>query len=263
MRLTIGIPVYKQYVETWFTVQSLRLHHDLSDCEILLVDNFGDPALEKFVKHHCSGIARYVKRTEAMGTGFIKNCVFEEARGDTVLCIDSHVLLAPNSLDSVKPTDDLMFGVMLMSNQRTYYTEYLPEWRGYSWGIWGPPKKKDQLPEEPFDIWGMGTAGFYTSRKTWLGFHKDARGFGGIEGVIVEKYRKAGRRVMSNPKLIWHHYFRPDLTRPPYPLTMNDRVRNYILGFTELGMDLSPIREHYGETQYNKAYTQLKTEGLL
>jgi glycosyltransferase involved in cell wall biosynthesis len=278
LRLTIGIPVYQQYIETWFTVQSLRLHHNLKDCEILLIDNFGDEKLERFAKTHGDGLVRYVKRNEVQGTGWVKNRVFEHAQGDTVVCIDSHVLIAPGSLDSIKPTEDLMFGVMLMSNMKTYYTEYLPQWRGQSWGIWGPAKRKEDLPNDPFDIWGMGTAGFYCNKKAWLGFHDKARGFGGIEGVIVEKYRKAGRKVLCNPKFIWHHYFRPDekikdengnektvrgIARPPYPLHLIDRVKNYILGFMELNMDLAPIRDHYKVDTFNKALEQLKNEGLI
>ena len=263
MRLTIGIPVYQQYIETWFTVQSLRLHHNLNDCEILIIDNFGDPQLEKFLKGVSDPNIRYVKRNEVQGTGWVKNRVFEHARGETVVCMDSHVLLTPGSLDFIKPTEDLVFGVMLMTNQRTCYTEYLPQWRGQSWGIWGPARKREELPTEPFEIWGMGTAGFYCNKEAWLGFHEKARGFGGIEGVIVEKYRKAGRRVLCNPKFIWHHFFRPDLTKPPYPLFLIDRVKNYILGFMELNMSLEPIKTHYGANTFMKAIEQLKVEGNL
>jgi glycosyltransferase involved in cell wall biosynthesis len=261
MRLTIGIPVYQQYVETWFTVQSLRLHHDLTDCEILLLDNFGDEKLEKFAKQHGGGKVRYVLANEVTGApGWAKNKIFELAKGDTVVCLDCHVLLAAGSLEAIQPTDDLMFGVMLMANQKNYYTEYLPTWRGQSWGIWGPAKTKEQLPEEPFDIWAMGTAGFYCNRNAWLGFTEKARGFGGIEGVLAEKYRKYGRRVMCNPKFIWHHYFRPDITKPPYELHLIDRVKNYILGFKELEMDLEQIKVAYGEPLFNKAMMALVKE---
>lgn len=261
MRLTIGIPSYNNYTETWFTVQSLRLHHNLDDCEVLILDNYGDQRLEDFVrKHGKKNNTRYVKNVEGHGTGYVRNRIFEEARGDVVMCADSHVLFAHGAIDSIQPTDDLICGPMLNSGQRTYYTCYLPEWRAHSWGIWGPSCK--ELPEEPFDIWGMGLGAFYTNRKSWLGFHEQARGFGGIEGVLYEKYRRAGRRVICNPKFIWHHFFRPNLSKPPYKLSLYDRIKNYILGFEELGMDLAPIKEHYGEKHYNKAVRMLAEEGI-
>lgn len=268
MRLTIGIPSYNNYTETWFTVQSLRLHHDLTDCEVVILDNFGDDRLADFVRKSQrkgdtltanKGDLRYVKDVEGHGTGYVRNRIFEQAKGEVVMCADSHVLFARGAIDSIQPTDDLMCGPMLNTSQRTYYTQYLPEWRAHTWGIWGPSVK--ELPEEPFDIWGMGLGAFYTNRKTWLGFHEKARGFGGIEGVLFEKYRRAGRRVICNPKFVWHHFFRPNLSKPPYKLSLYDRIRNYVMGFEELGMDTTPIKEHYGEKHYNKALETLK-EGI-
>ncbi len=41
MKLTIGIPAYNNYHDVWFTVQALRMFHDLTATEIMVVDNFG------------------------------------------------------------------------------------------------------------------------------------------------------------------------------------------------------------------------------
>ena len=49
-KLTIGMPSYNNAAEVWATVQALKIYHDLKDMEILVIDNFGDPAIEKFAK---------------------------------------------------------------------------------------------------------------------------------------------------------------------------------------------------------------------
>jgi hypothetical protein len=69
LKLTIGMPSYKNFEEVFFTVQSLRLHHDLKDTEIVVVDNFGDTHLEKFARG--SGV-RYEKFIDTTGVSAAK-----------------------------------------------------------------------------------------------------------------------------------------------------------------------------------------------
>tara|TARA_R110000751_G_scaffold152635_7_gene257812 strand:- start:3955 stop:5859 length:1905 start_codon:yes stop_codon:yes gene_type:complete len=97
---------------------------------------------------------------------------------------------------------------------------------------------------EPFEIPGQGL-GFFMSRKdSWLGFNPHARGFGGEELYIHEKYRQNERKTWNLPWLKWGHRFgRPDGV--PYPLTRWNKVRNYVLEYNELGLDTTPIREHF------------------
>src|SRR5919199_327083 len=45
---------------------------------------------------------RYVLATEVVGTAAAKNLVFREARGEAVLCCDSHVLFAPGVIARLK-----------------------------------------------------------------------------------------------------------------------------------------------------------------
>ena len=49
--LTIGMPSFSNFSECYFTIQALRMYHSLENYEILVVDNFGDPELEKFIKN--------------------------------------------------------------------------------------------------------------------------------------------------------------------------------------------------------------------
>ena len=248
MKLTVGLPCYNNFTEVWFTVQSLRLHHaDVfkdKNAEILIVDNFGDDFMQKFFLGHGGGIVRCEKYTEIKGTSNAKNKVFELARGDMVLCIDSHVLLKPGALEDFPVTDDLIHGPMVHADNLNYCCEWLPEWRGQMWGIWGKNYSLENLPTEPFEIWGNGMGCFATSRAGWLGFNGKFRGFGGEEGYLSEKYRKAGRHVMCRPSLVWMHMFDRKI---PYPLNLLDRIRNYLIGFEELGLDSGPIVQHFGE----------------
>lgn len=97
---------------------------------------------------------------------------------------------------------------------------------------------------EPFDIPGQGLGLFTCRRDKWLGFNEHARGFGGEELYIHEKFRRAGARTLCLPFLRWVHRFaRPEGVK--YPITQFNKVRNYVLEFNELGMDLEPIHQHF------------------
>jgi glycosyltransferase involved in cell wall biosynthesis len=250
MKLTIGMPSYNNFTEVFFTIQSLRMHHDLTNCEILVVDNFGDVELEKFIKAQGNGVVRYEKFTESIGTACAKNKVFELAKGEMVLCIDSHVLLAKGALENIPVTDNLIHGPLMYCDIKNYTCEWLPVWRGQMWGIWG--NYSDKLPTAPFEIWGNGTGLMLAKKDTWLGYNNKFRGFGGEEGYIQEKYRKAGRKVLCYPSLVWMHMFDRKI---PYPLKLIDRVINYIIGFKEIGLDLKPIQDNFGEI-FSQALTE-------
>jgi len=98
--------------------------------------------------------------------------------------------------------------------------------------------------ESPFEIFSQGLGMFLVRRESWLGFNPYTAGFGGEEGYIHEKYRKAGRRAMCLPFLKWlHRFHRPDGVT--YPLTVFNKVRNYVLEFMEIGKPLDEIRQHF------------------
>lgn len=96
----------------------------------------------------------------------------------------------------------------------------------------------------PFEIPGMGLGVFSCRREAWLGFNKDAAGFGGEEMYIHGKFRAAGHKAICLPFLRWTHRFgRPAGVK--YPLTRWGKVRNYVLEFQEMGWDLTPVYEHF------------------
>lgn len=98
--------------------------------------------------------------------------------------------------------------------------------------------------ETPFDIPGMGLGFFSQKRSNWLGFNPHARAFGGEELYYHSKVRQHGGEAICIPQLKWLHRFgRPDGV--PYPLDMYNKIRNYVLEFQELGMDIAPVRNHF------------------
>ena len=118
--------------------------------------------------------------------------------------------------------------------------------------------------ESEFEIFSQGLGLFFTSKHAWLGFNEHCRGFGGEECYIHEKYRKANRKALCLPFLKWLHRFaRPDGVK--YELTIDNKVRNYILEFTELDLDLSPVYKEFveeskfDENKYNEMLEEAKS----
>jgi len=104
---------------------------------------------------------------------------------------------------------------------------------------------------DSFEIFAQGLGLFFTRQSSWLGFNEHCRGFGGEECYIHEKYRAAGRKTICLPFLKWLHRFdRPNGVK--YPLTYDCRVRNYILEFTELGLDMTPLLLHFKDFDKQK-----------
>lgn len=105
--------------------------------------------------------------------------------------------------------------------------------------------------DRPFVIPGQGLGMFASLRQSWLGFNQYARGFGGEELYIHEKYRRAGGRAVCIPDAAWWHRFgRPGGV--PYSLQRWSKIRNYVLEFIELDWDTktdkSPIHRHWVKT---------------
>jgi len=256
MKLTIGMASYNNYAEVWFTVQALRMFHDLTDSEILIVDNFGSETLKNFVSSWAGDKVRYVRFQQAQGSAIAKNQVFKEARGEWVMCIDSHVLLCPGVVSRFKAwtgshpdCKDLMQGPLVYDDLRTRADAFNDVWSGQMWGTWRNMDSAISDDSDPYEIGMMGMGLFACRRDAWLGFNPEFLGFGGEEGYIHEKYRQAGRKTMCLPWMKWNHHFRDGSGKgtPPFTPLLRDKVRNYVIGFRELGLDQKPIIDHFGE----------------
>jgi len=249
--LTIGMATYDDFDGVYFTIQALRLYHDLSDTEILVVDNFGCEATRNFVENWAKG--RYILAKDTVGTAASRDLLFREGRGDAVLCCDSHVLFERGVIAKLKAyhranpeSIDLLQGPLVNDDGKTFSTHFDPVWREQMWGIWGTDDRGTNPDSEPFDIPMQGLGAFSCRRATWPGFNTSFRGFGGEEGYIHEKFRRAGGRTLCAPWFRWLHRF----GRPrgvPYPLRVEDKLRNYVIGHSELGLDLMPVLTHFSE----------------
>ncbi len=255
-RLTIGMSTYDDYDGVYFSAQAIRLYHPevTEDTEILVVDNHPDgPAahalkkLEGYIKNY-----RYVPASYAQGTA-VRDLVFREAAGEFVLCMDSHVLFPAGALakllhyiDSHRDSRDLWQGPLLSDSFEKIGTHFDPLWRGGMWGGWGFDPRGFDPSNEPFEIPMQGLGVFCCRRDAWPGLNPRLRGFGGEEGCLHEKFRQSGARTLCLPFLQWLHRFaRPQGT--PYAHDWEGRVRNYLLLFDELGLDRTPVIEHFEE----------------
>jgi len=255
-RLTIGMATYDDYDGVYFTLQALRLYHPeiLGDTEFVVIDNHPDGPCSEHLKALEDNIAnyRYVPKGDWSGTT-VREFVFQEAQGNFVLCVDSHVFIVPGALkqlliylDANPDTLDLLQGPLLYDNLSKLATHFEPEWQAGMYGHWATDDRAVDPNAQPFDIPMQGLGLFACRRAAWPGFNPHFRGFGGEEGYIHEKFRRNGGRTLCLPFLRWVHRFRRPMGLQ-YQNSWEDRVRNYMIGFCELGLPTADIEKHFGE----------------
>jgi glycosyltransferase involved in cell wall biosynthesis len=257
---------YQDFDGVYFTLQSLRLYQDLDDTELLVVDNYGCEHTKKLVETWIKG--RYILAADPTGTAAPRDLVFREASGEAVLCCDSHVQFAPNAIGRLKAfyrehpeCTDLLQGPLVYDDLENIATHFDPVWRGQMWGIWATDPRGRDAEAEPFEIPMQGLGAFSCRKSAWLGFNPRFRGFGGEEGYIHEKFRQAGCRTLCLPWLRWTHRF-SRTGSVPYPLYVEDKLRNYLIGHAELGLDLRPIIAHFSEFLSADTITAVMSDAL-
>ena len=266
VELTIGMATYKDFEGVYFTLQALRLYQDLQETELLVIDNYGCEDTKRFVENWTQ--ARYVLATDAVGTAAPRDRVFREAQGEAVLCCDSHILFVPGAIARLRAyyrehpdCVDLIQGPMLNDDLRTFSTHLDPVWREHFWGTWATDPRGEDPEGEPFEIPMQGLGIFSCRKDAWPGFNPRFRGFGGEEGYIHEKFRQAGGRCLCLPALRWVHRFgRPGGV--PYPLTVDDKLRNYLIGHAELDLDPVRVIEHFAGSLAKETVAALALEAL-
>lgn len=273
--LTVGMCMVDDFDGVYFTVQALNLYHRENGVpmEILVIDNrprlddhggapeaaaqTGETPSQR-VRNLLAMVpgGRYIPYTERQGTA-ARDQVFEQARGDVVVCIDSHVLIAPGALtltldwlDANRWFDGLFQGPLEYDNG-SISTHQVRTWGAGMLGQWShdPRYTGDDGPVFDIDLQGLGLFG--CRRKDWLGFNPHFREFGGEEGYLHDKYRASGRRVVCLPWLRWIHRFQATGQHANYPSSMRQRIKNYVHGRIELDQDLDDIHAHfYGVEPY-------------
>lgn len=248
MLLTIGMATYDDFDGVYFTLQALKAFHNLEDVELLVIDT--KPKSCEDTKSACgSAGAKYIHAPEKTGTSQSRNHVFEMATGKFVMCIDCHILFAKDSIEKLKEylkknenTKNLIQGPLLYDDQKSTSTHFDPGWRGHMYGTWGNDPRI--ISEEEFEIPMQGLGVFCMRKDAWPAFNKNFRGFGGEEGYIQEKVRQNGGKTICLPFLKWIHRFgRPKGV--PYPLSVVDRIFNYIVGWTEIGWNHREVINYF------------------
>jgi hypothetical protein len=271
-KLTIGLSVFDDYNGAYFTIQAIRMYHPevLDNIEFVIINNNPTSAEGKALKTLATNWIKepvqYIEFTDYSST-IVRDKIFEYARTPYVMSVDSHVFIVPGALqklinfyDSQADGGNLLQGPLLYDDLKSISTEFRLEWRENMWGIWFTDPRGEISTNEPFEIEAQGL-GLFTCRKSvWPGFNRSFRGFGGEEGYIHHKFKKIGKKTLCLPFLRWMHRF----NRPhgiPYPISLNDRFRNYLIGFTELGLNTDEVFEHF-KSKISPEYIQIVKEEL-
>ena len=247
--LTICMATYDDYDGVFFTIQSLRMYHEICNydaVEYIVLDtnptgNHGQE-VKRFVENSLNGNGKYIAKNDGNISSFNKYETVNYASGKYILILDCHVLIQKNGIDNLlnyylenKNCKNLIQGPLLYDDLINVSTHFDAVWRGDMYGIWATNKDAYQR-NEPFEIPmnGMGLCSF--ERKNWPGISKYFKGFGGEEGYIAEKFRHNGGKNICLPTLGWNHRFgRPSGVK--YPLILEDRIWNYFVGWLELKKD--------------------------
>lgn len=252
--ITIGMATYDDYDGVYFTVQAIRLYHPetAAEAEFLVIDNHPDgpcaadlKALEKWVPN-----LRYIAFDRVQGTA-ARDAIFRRASAEFVLCVDCHVLFIPGALRKLldyflahPETTDLLQGPLLYDDLGAISTHMDPKWSAGMYGVWARDDRAMDDSAPPFEIEFQGLGAFGCRRAAWPGLNPRLHGFGGEEGYLQEKFRRAGGRTLCLPFLRWVHRF----GRPmgvPYRNTWEDRIRNYMIVADETGRDSSAALDHF------------------
>jgi hypothetical protein len=260
-KLTIGMATYDDYDGVYFTIQSLRMYHNLDekDVDYIVIDNnpsskHGE-ATKSFVQNWVKG--KYIPYTEKRSTS-TRNLIFENSESEYTICMDPHVMLYKNGIShlinyfegNISNQKNLVQGPLLYDDLKNTSTHFDPVWRDSMYGTWATNKEALEK-NEPFDIPMQGLGVFACKTDNWLEFNENFRGFGGEEGYIHEKFRQNGGRTICLPQFKWIHRFgRPNGV--PYPLKLEDRIWNYFIGWLEIYKDpnhqtIQDIKEHFKE----------------
>lgn len=234
MKFTLAMACYDDFDGVYFTIQSLRAYHDTREMEFLILDNNpSSPHGERLRLFAPRVKARYAPVTDR-ASSWVKYDAILHATGDVVVGMDSHVLLMPGAVDALvkwwsenEGSRDLLTGPIIYDEYTHGSAHLTPVWNGHDFGTWSPvtPRSDGEAFEVPMH--GMGFWSVW--RTAWPGIHPSLRGFGAEEWYIAERIRGHGGRVMSHPAVQWGHRF--GWPKRTFPLTLEDKIRNYYIGW--------------------------------
>lgn len=259
MKLTISMATYNDYDGVYFTIQSIRLHHNIK-CEFIVLDNNPLSKHSIALKNLLRDIpnSKYIEVSDRKSS-WVKYDIFKYASGDIVLGLDSHVLLETGFFDKLFSyfSDDLnklnMLTGPVVYNKLDAFSSFMePIWRGHDFGCWAN-NPLDKL-DKPFEIPMQGMGCFAVKKDFWPTISTKFKGFGSEEWYIAERIRQNGGKVFCHPKMKWVHRF--DWPQREFPLYINDKIFNYYVGWLDLYKDINhpmiKIMTNHWEKQIGK-----------
>lgn len=249
MKFTISMACYDDFDGVYFTVQALRAYHDMTEVDLLVLDNHPDSAHGERLRSFAARVGmKYVPVTDRVSS-WVKYDAILHATGDVVIGLDSHVLLMPGALEALKTwwhaqpigCRDLLTGPVIYDELQAGSSHLLPEWNKHDFGVWSPVTARSN--GLPFEVPMQGMGFWSVWRTSWPGVPRGMAGFGAEEWCMAERIRQHGGCVMSHPAVQWGHRF--GWPKGTYPLSMEDKVRNYYRGWLSLykTMDHPRLRE--------------------
>lgn len=255
MKLTISMATFDDFDGVYFTIQSLRMYHDLKDVEFLVLNNNPIGPHAEALKHFLKAIpnARYIEVSDRKSS-WVKYDVFKYATGDIILGLDCHVLLVPGFIEALFRyfQDDgnklnMLTGPLVYTDLRTKSSCLKPVWNNHDFGTWNShPKDKSG---QPFEIDMQGMACFAMRKDAWRPIPTTFKGFGAEEWFMAEHVRRGGGKVVCESSLAWNHRF--GWPKRTFPLKIEDKITNYYIGWLDLyeSMDhpmIKTMTEHWG-----------------
>jgi len=272
-RLTIGMATYDDYDGVYFSIQAVHMYHQdvFGEIEFLVIDNHpgGPCSADLQALGHWLPNYRYIPNDKIRGTA-IRDFVVREAQTEYVLTMDCHVFIVPGALkrlldylESHPDTSDLLQGPLVYDDLKTISTHFEPAWREGMFGAWATDERGTDPDAEPFDIPMQGMGLSACRRDAWPGYNHRLKGFGAEEGYVHQKFRNRGSRTLCLPFLRWMHRF----ARPMgghYENVWEDRIRNYLISFEEVGLDTKSVIQHFnghvGELAVERVRQHLQLE---
>lgn len=250
--ITVGMAVVDDYDGVYFTVMSILLFHreHLERLEFLIIDNNPGGHSAGALRRLCETLGfRYLPISDYRSTA-VRDSIFRYASGRFVLCLDSHVMLRPGALTGLieyieanPEGSNLLQGPLVNDRGDLLHTHFENQWKDGMYGTWAQTEGVS-TDSPPFEIPMQGLGVFCCRTGAWPGLNPRFTGFGGEEGYLHEKFRRAGGKVLCLPFLQWVHRFERPLG-VPYQINWQDRIRNYLIGHDELGWDAREMATHF------------------
>ena len=165
-----------------------------------------------------------------------------------MLCCDCHVLFAPGVIARLKQfyrehpaCQDLLQGPLLYDDGKRIATHMDPVWRNQMWGRWGSDPRGQDPRGEPFEI-PMQGLGVFSCLQTVPGsaFIPHFGALGEKKATFMKSSGRLADAVSVCPGCVGCIAL-AGLAGVMYPLMVEEKLRNYVLGHAELGLDLVPV----------------------